>query len=77
MLIVETSGQDSALVMVAVAVALWWLQLWKLFGKTTIDETLLAGALTAWLGEFTRRIHQPLALLGSCPCSTASGLCGS
>jgi hypothetical protein len=48
----------AALVMVALPVALRWLQPWKLFSRTTIDETLPPGAQTAWLAQFTSRIHR-------------------
>ena len=49
----------AALVMIVLPVALRWLQPWKLFSRTTIDETLPPGAQTAWLGQFTgRRIHR-------------------
>jgi hypothetical protein len=51
-------GFTLALVMVALPVALRQLQPWKLFSKTTIDETLPPGAQTAWLGQFTSRIHR-------------------
>jgi hypothetical protein len=44
--------------MVALPVALRWLQPWKLFSRTTIDETLPPGAQTARLGQFTSRIHR-------------------
>jgi hypothetical protein len=48
----------AALVMVGLPVALRWLQPWKLFSRTTIDETLPPGAQTAWLGQFASRTHR-------------------
>lgn len=44
--------------MAAMPVALGWLQPWKLFIRTTIDDTLPAGAQTVYLGQFTSHIHR-------------------
>ena len=51
-------GVVAALVMVAAPAALWWLQPWKLFIRTTIDEALPPAAQTIYLGEFTSHIHR-------------------
>lgn len=48
----------TALVVVAMPVALWWLAPWKLLIRTTIDELLPPGAQTTQLGEFTSHIHR-------------------
>jgi Electron transfer DM13 len=45
-------------VLVALPVPLRWLQPWKLFSMTAIDETLPPGAQTVWLGQFDSRIHR-------------------
>lgn len=47
-----------ALIIVAMPAALWWLEPWKLFITTTIDETLPPGAQTTCLGQFTSHIHR-------------------
>lgn len=38
--------------------ALWWLQPWKLWIRTTAGEELPAGALSTRCGEFTGHIHR-------------------
>ena len=43
---------------VAMPVALWWLEPWKLFITATIDEALPPGAQITCSGEFTSHIHQ-------------------
>jgi electron transfer DM13 len=55
---VTRRGVVAALVMVAAPAALWWLQPWKFFIRTTIDEALPPAAQTIYLGEFTSHIHR-------------------
>src|SRR5262249_16608747 len=45
-------------------VALWWLEPWKLFITTTIDEARPPGARTTCSGEFTSHIHQTSGAAG-------------
>jgi hypothetical protein len=63
--IVETSGQDSRGAGFSrrsswsrCVFVLRWLGPWKLFSRTTFDETLPRGAQTVWLGQFASRIHR-------------------
>jgi hypothetical protein len=51
-------GVREALAGVALAVALWWLEPWKLFIRARIDETLPPGAQTVCLGQFSSHIHR-------------------
>jgi hypothetical protein len=55
----------AALVMVALPVVLRWLEPWKLFSRTAIDETLPPGAHTAWLDSSPVASTEPAALFGS------------
>lgn len=55
---VPPRGARAAVVLGAMPVALWWLAPWKLFIRTTIDESLPPGAQTTHLGAFTGHIHR-------------------
>lgn len=48
----------TALTIVAIPVAMWWLEPWKLFTRTSLDETLPHGAQTTRVGHFASHIHQ-------------------
>jgi hypothetical protein len=48
----------TALTIVAIPVVMWWLEPWKLFIRTSLDETLPHGAQTKRVGHFTSHIHQ-------------------
>jgi hypothetical protein len=48
----------TAIAIVALPLALWWLEPWKLFIRTTTDETMPLGAHTTRIGQFTSHIHQ-------------------